>query len=216
MIGRILFDSDHWLVSVGLFGGFKVLHKERELIVKASSPERRHLNDTVALLKLAGLQIDPSNKELAELFEMFADAVFGQGDSRWQAYFQQTPAALAAEIVANVAKAKQNTIHSQTTKIDVQSGLVMAEIDALSKGQSLYQAEVIPFEKGAVPNKSGHYYELDGMPIIITRIPNIPDLAHPYPRKGSELDVKKKLDAEEVVKSGTEITYDEFKKLVWG
>ena len=42
-MGRILFDSDYWLVSTGVFGGVKVFLKEREIEVKASSYESRHL-----------------------------------------------------------------------------------------------------------------------------------------------------------------------------
>ena len=122
MIGRVLFDSDRWLVSTGAFGGVKVALKERELIFKASSFERRHLKKTLAFLDRANATFDTLerellNKELAVFFEMFAEAVVGRGDSRWQVHFQLTPALLAAEIVGKVSKATVSEIELQKKKI---------------------------------------------------------------------------------------------------
>ena len=96
MIGRILFECDEWLVTAGLLGGIKVVLKSRNLTYKAKTTERRHLMDTVELLKESGISVTPDNLQLQELFQTFAEAVAGRGDARWQAYFiHTTPQELA-------------------------------------------------------------------------------------------------------------------------
>ena len=79
MSGRILFENDDWLVTAGLLGGIKVVLKSRNLTYKAKTTERRHLMDTVELLKESGISVTPDNLQLQELFQTFAGAVAGHG-----------------------------------------------------------------------------------------------------------------------------------------
>ena len=101
MMGRILLENDEWLVSAGLLGGITVRLKPRGISIKASSAERRHLMDTLDLLKARGSNLDPTNRSLQDLLQAFAEAVVGRGDARWQAYFEyQSPEEVATTYAA--------------------------------------------------------------------------------------------------------------------
>ena len=115
MSGRILFENDDWLVTAGLLGGIKVVLKSRNLTYKAKTTERRHLMDTVELLKESGISVTPDNLQLQELFQTFAEAVAGRGDARWQAYLiHTTPYELAKTFLENTTSDGQNEDETST------------------------------------------------------------------------------------------------------
>lgn len=91
MIGRKLFENNDWLLSSGIFGGFKVTLKSRRYTVKASRQEGHHFLRTLECMADLGIKIEPGSKLFEEAAEQFCSAILGRGDARWQAYFSIPP-----------------------------------------------------------------------------------------------------------------------------
>ena len=87
MFSRLLLDDEDLLLTYSLFGGLKATLKLRNSTIKASRDEKLHLFRTIEILQSRGVEIAPDNRDIQELFRMFSDALFGQGDARWRAYF---------------------------------------------------------------------------------------------------------------------------------
>jgi hypothetical protein len=134
MIGRILLDNDDWLVTAGLLGGIKVVLKSRNLTYKAKTTERRHLMDTVELLKDAGVSIEPENIELQELHQMFAEAVASRGGVAWQAHFiHTTPNELAKMFLRDIERGSETegkTSQKGTDNSDSSIAAMVVEFNA--------------------------------------------------------------------------------------
>lgn len=122
MIGRILLDNDVWLITSGLLGGVKITHKPRNLTIKPNRYERSYLFDILDELKKRGDFVAQNRPEFENVIELFAEAVFGRGDARWQAFFQ----GMTCE---QIAEQSINTEKSRRASKSIKEGLRLAELD---------------------------------------------------------------------------------------
>ena len=94
---RTLLDNDTWLVTVGMLGGITVIHKARNIRIKATRSERVHLLEIFEELNANGVSVEPENEIITEIIQMFSEAIFSRNGVRWQAWFMQSPKEIARD-----------------------------------------------------------------------------------------------------------------------
>jgi len=91
MFDRVLLDNEDWRITMGLTGIYKVLWKIRGVVRKVSREESRHFLRVVESASDLGIPIEPGNQNFQSLASDFAEALVGNGDVLYRAYFSSLP-----------------------------------------------------------------------------------------------------------------------------
>jgi hypothetical protein len=101
-MARVLLDNEYLYVTSGVTGKFKVTAKERGLTRKANRAESLHFQRVIECLVDLGVAIEPESEAFENAVEMFAESLFGNGNARYQTYFNMQPHILANEVAGSV------------------------------------------------------------------------------------------------------------------
>lgn len=100
MFGTKLFENENWVLAAVITGSLKITDKVRNISRKATKQEASYFHQLVDSMKSFGLDVSINSPTFADAAEQFCDAIMGNGDFRYQAYFGTTPEEWAKEIAA--------------------------------------------------------------------------------------------------------------------
>jgi hypothetical protein len=99
MLSKTLINNDEWFLTVNLLGTHKAFFKTINVTRKASRYEGRHFLRVLECMQDLGICISPSSNGFNGIAVLFCESLFGNGDARWQAFFNVQPHVLAGFFV---------------------------------------------------------------------------------------------------------------------